>query len=211
MFGGRLWFVTRNAQRVSETDPPSEAAAGAPVGPGRSPLTRAAPLGRAHRSTRGASEADVRRPWPPSSSNPTGKIRWRSGRAHASRHGSSGLRPDGRRTAIDLSARCHVSDHRGLGTIGLRTAQWLVEHEGVRSLVLTGRRGGHDRNGPALETLRRTRRAGLVISADVSVAADVRRLMEALRASRRSAASSTVPGSSTTRSSSIWIGRGSRR
>ena len=69
----------------------------------------------------------------------------------------------------------------GLGMIGLRTARWLVEREGVRSLVLTGRSGAHGAAADVVEHLRHRGARVQVVAADVGQEADVRRLIEGLR------------------------------
>lgn len=182
VFGGRLWFVTRNAQRVSETDPPSEAVQALLWGLGRSLAHESRGLwgglidlpATAGRADVDAVAAELQQ------SDGEDQVAFRTGTRLAPRLERFTLPTANEGPSIFRSDATYVITG-GLGTIGLRTAQWLVEHEGVRSLVLTGRRGGSDRDGPALEMLRRHGARVLVIAADVSVAGDVARVMEALR------------------------------
>jgi surfactin synthase thioesterase subunit/NAD(P)-dependent dehydrogenase (short-subunit alcohol dehydrogenase family) len=182
IFGGRLWFVTRNAQRISETDPPSEAVQALLWGLGRSLAHESRGLwggliDLAPRATRTEVEAVA------------AELLWADGEDQVAFRAGTRLAPRLTRFTLQTAER-GPSIFRpdatylitgGLGTIGLRTAEWLVEHEGVRALLLTGRRGERDQIRPALETLRRHGARVLVIPADVSIAADVRRLMEVLR------------------------------
>jgi acyl transferase domain-containing protein len=69
----------------------------------------------------------------------------------------------------------------GLGMIGLRTARWLVERAGARSLVLVGRSGAHGAAAEAVEHLRHRGARAQVVAADVGEEADVQRLIEGLR------------------------------
>jgi acyl transferase domain-containing protein/surfactin synthase thioesterase subunit/acyl carrier protein len=182
VFGGRLWLVTRNAQRVSETDPPSEAVQAQLWGLGRS-LAQESPglWGGLIDLPAGASQGDaeavaaeLRR------ADDEDQVAFRAGTRFVPRLGRF-TRPSANGGLPSFRSDATYLITGGLGTIGLRTAQWLVEHEGVRSLVLTGRRGAADRQGPALEALRRHGARVLVIAADVSLEADVRRVMDALR------------------------------
>lgn len=69
----------------------------------------------------------------------------------------------------------------GLGMLGRKIAQWLVERQGVRYVVLTSRRGVQ---GAGQDTIKACEAAGAqvrVIQADVSVESDVRRLMDEVR------------------------------
>jgi thioester reductase-like protein len=70
----------------------------------------------------------------------------------------------------------------GLGALGLKVAQWMVE-QGARQLVLTGRRGA---SSEAQESLRQLEQAGakiLVAKADVSTEGDMIRVLEEIKAS----------------------------
>src|SRR5262249_30187431 len=67
----------------------------------------------------------------------------------------------------------------GLGMLGLAIARWMVERHGVRSLVLASRRAPEGKIDGALEGLRARGAVVDVVSADVGVEVDVRRLVEA--------------------------------
>ena len=70
----------------------------------------------------------------------------------------------------------------GLGMLGLRTAERLVASHGVRSLVLVGRRpAAAGAQVAALAALRAQGARVRVVAADVSREADVRRLLRSLR------------------------------
>ncbi len=62
----------------------------------------------------------------------------------------------------------------GLRGLGLRVAEWLVEH-GARHLALMGRKGADDRAQATIDRLRREGAEILVISGDVGVAEDMKR------------------------------------
>jgi acyl transferase domain-containing protein/surfactin synthase thioesterase subunit/acyl carrier protein len=69
----------------------------------------------------------------------------------------------------------------GLGMMGLRIARWLVERHGVRFLVLVGRRDAQARAQGAVEALRGRGATVDVVRADVSVQADLERLLDGIR------------------------------
>ncbi|MCP3097312.1 type I polyketide synthase [Myxococcus sp. K15C18031901] len=64
----------------------------------------------------------------------------------------------------------------GLGGLGLKLAEWLVE-QGARHLVLLGRKGASAQARPVLEALRTAGAEVHVFQADVSVRADVERVL----------------------------------
>jgi NAD(P)-dependent dehydrogenase (short-subunit alcohol dehydrogenase family) len=69
----------------------------------------------------------------------------------------------------------------GLGMLGLKVAQWLVEQQGVRYLVLTGRRGAQ---GAAQDAVRALEALGAhvhVMQADMTVEAEVQRTMATMQ------------------------------
>lgn len=69
----------------------------------------------------------------------------------------------------------------GLGMLGLKIAHWLVEEQGVRYVVLMGRRGASD---TAQETLASLKALGAhihIIKADISIEADVHRLLKEIQ------------------------------
>lgn len=72
----------------------------------------------------------------------------------------------------------------GLGMLGLRVARWLVEEHGVRFLVLVGRRNVEGRAQDAVAVLRGRGATVDLMQADVSVEADVERLLDEIRAHR---------------------------
>ena len=70
----------------------------------------------------------------------------------------------------------------GLGMLGLKIAQWLVERQGVRYVVLTSRRRAQ--GAAAQEVIAACESVGAqvrIIQADVAVEAEVQRLMEEVR------------------------------
>jgi|RhiMetdeSRZDD1v2_1073273.scaffolds.fasta_scaffold11376_4 acyl transferase domain-containing protein/surfactin synthase thioesterase subunit/acyl carrier protein len=69
----------------------------------------------------------------------------------------------------------------GLGALGSKIAQWLVTQQGIRYVVLTGRRGAA---GGAQDTVQALTALGAqvhVIKADIAVEADVQRVMEEIQ------------------------------
>ena len=69
----------------------------------------------------------------------------------------------------------------GLGMLGLHLARWLVETQGVRSLVLTSRRSPDSRAHEVIDHLESLGARVRVVRADVSVERDVRTLFASLR------------------------------
>nr|VFK64743.1 MAG: Acyl transferase domain-containing protein [Candidatus Kentron sp. UNK]VFK71219.1 MAG: Acyl transferase domain-containing protein [Candidatus Kentron sp. UNK] len=65
----------------------------------------------------------------------------------------------------------------GLGALGLEVARWMVD-EGVRHLILTGRREPSDEARKVIEQLKETGAQVLVVDADVSDRAQMTRLFE---------------------------------
>lgn len=66
----------------------------------------------------------------------------------------------------------------GLGALGLRMAEWLID-EGARHIVLTGRRVPDAATETVLAGLREKGATVAVVAADIAVAADVERVMAA--------------------------------
>ncbi len=175
----RLWTLTRGAQSVSSAEAPAL---------GQAPLLGLArTFALEHPKQWGASIDLSPGPDAPareaerivaelSESNGEGQVAFRDGVRHVARldrHIETGEPLRYRRDATYLITG-------GLGMIGLRTARWLVETQGVRHLVLTGRDGA---KGEGLEVLAALRRAGAqvrVIKADVSGRTDVVRLLKAI-------------------------------
>ncbi len=69
----------------------------------------------------------------------------------------------------------------GLGALGLRVAQWIVE-QGARQLVLTARRGASSQVQEALSQLEQAGAKVLVVQADVSNEGDMVRVLETIKA-----------------------------
>jgi len=181
-FRGRFHIVTRNAQRVSEADPPSEAVQAMLWGFGRTlaierreiwgglidlPAEDAepAPVEQLLQALRDAGDAD--------------QVALRDGRRFGARLSRLALVEARGASPFRDDATYLVTG--GLGMIGLRTARWLVEREGVRSLVLAGRSGANGAAGEVVEHLRRRSARVQVVAADVAVEEDVERLIEATR------------------------------
>jgi acyl transferase domain-containing protein/thioesterase domain-containing protein/acyl carrier protein len=184
LWAGRLWFVTRNAQHLGSGGAPTEAAQ-APVWG----LARTVAL--EHPSLRGGV---IDLPGAPASPRydadtlvaellePDGEdqVAFRNGERFVPRLARLALERVPRHPVTFQSDATYLITG-GLGTLGLRIARWLVEQEGVRFLVLTGRSGAQ---GPAREAVEALEARGAqvrVIEADVSVDAEVRRLMDAIR------------------------------
>ncbi len=72
----------------------------------------------------------------------------------------------------------------GLGMLGMTVARWLVEQHGVRFLVLVGRREVHGRAQDAVAALRSRGATVDLVQADVSIEADVKRLLDEIRIHR---------------------------
>ena len=70
----------------------------------------------------------------------------------------------------------------GLGALGLKIAQWMVE-QGVRYLVLTGRRGASPQAQETITSIEQTGAKVLVAQADVSDETDMVRVLEDVKAS----------------------------
>jgi len=183
-FAGRLYAITQNAVAVSAADPPTEAVQALLWGLGRTfALERpdlwgalidiAAGEGPAARDI-DTLAADLREP------DGEDQIAYRNGERFGARlvapapASSEGVEPVFRGDATYLITG-------GLGMIGLATARWLVEREGVRSIVLAGRSGPRGARAEAVESLRRLGARIQVVTADIGVPADVQRLMEAMR------------------------------
>jgi surfactin synthase thioesterase subunit len=107
------------------------------------------------------------------------QVALRDGRRHVARLVGLDRLPSGGGATFRADATYLVTG--GLGMLGLGTARWLVEREGVRSLVLVGRRPPGPAARRALERLRARGVRLRVLRADVAVEADVRRVFAALR------------------------------
>jgi thioester reductase-like protein len=70
----------------------------------------------------------------------------------------------------------------GLGALGLKVAQWMVER-GAKQLVLTGRRGASSETQETISQLKQTGAKVLVAQADVSDEGDVVRMLEGIEVS----------------------------
>jgi len=70
----------------------------------------------------------------------------------------------------------------GLGALGLKVAQWMVER-GAKQLVLTGRRGASSETHETISQLKQTGAKVLVAQADVSDEGDVVRMLEGIEVS----------------------------
>lgn len=180
-FAGRVWFVTRNAQRVGESDPPTEAVPALLWGLGRSLALESPALwgglvdlpGRPARLDVDALVAELLE------GDGEDQVAFRAGTRFVPRLVRLALASGNGGPAVFRPDATYLITG-GLGTIGLRTARWLVERQGVRSLVLTGRRGARDADQRALAALRDQGARVDVVAADVAVETDVRRLMRRL-------------------------------
>jgi acyl carrier protein len=70
----------------------------------------------------------------------------------------------------------------GLGVLGLRVAQWMIE-QGAQHLVLTGRRGASSQVQDILTQMEQTGAQIIVARADVSQAADIAKVLTDIKAS----------------------------
>ncbi len=175
----RLWTLTRGAQSVSSAEAPSL---------GQAPLLGLARTFALEHPKQWGASIDLS-PGPDSpareaetivselfESNGEGQVAFRDGARHVARLGRR--IETGEPVRYRPDATYLITG--GLGMIGLRSARWLVETQGVRHLVLTGRHGA---KGEALEVLAALRRAGArvrVLKADVSRRTDVVRLLKAI-------------------------------
>ena len=179
-FAPRLWFVTRNAQPTASSSVPPEPAHASLWGLGRTVALEypsmwggVIDLPPTHvLSPREDAEALVSELF---RGDGEGEVCLRNGTRFVAR-----LRRHQRK-----AARASVRFRRdstylitgGLGMLGLRVAQWLVERHDVRSLVLVSRHAAEGRARNAVESLRTRGVDVRVVTADVSVEADVRRLL----------------------------------
>ncbi len=88
--------------------------------------------------------------------------------------------PESRKVTLQSDATYLITG--GLGALGLKVAEWMVE-QGAKQLVLTGRRGA---SGKAQETISQLKQAGakvLVAQADVCDEGDVVRMLEGIEVS----------------------------
>ena len=70
----------------------------------------------------------------------------------------------------------------GLGALGLHTAQWLVE-KGAKNIVLTGRRPPTEKVSESIKQLEETGCQVRVLLGDVSVEADIGKILEQIQSS----------------------------
>ena len=175
---GRLWLVTRNAQTVLDDDAPAEPLQALLWGFGRTLALESPGLwgGLVDLSTDGPADpldAVALQLIEPDGEDQVafrGGVRLVPRLARLPHANGDGARPIFRPDATYLITG-------GLGAIGLRTARWLVEREGVRSLVLAGRRAVGDAAHTEVQALRARGARVDVVTADVGVEADVRRLL----------------------------------
>ena len=181
----RLWLVTRNVHSLGTRDVPSAAVQALVWGLGRTAalempsrwggLVDLPPARlRAARNDALAVAAEVLEP------DGEDQIVLRGDRRFAARLVRADLRQS-RKGRPRFRANATYLITGGLGMLGLSMARWLVESQGVRSLVLVGRRGARGKARAEIARLRARGARIRVIRADVSVEADVRRLFTALR------------------------------
>jgi acyl transferase domain-containing protein/acyl carrier protein len=179
----RLHVVTRNAQRVASSEPPTEALQAILWGFGRTLALEqrevwgglvdlpAAEIGAREIE---ALAAALRQ------SDGEDQIAFRDGQRYGARLARFAPEPP-RDAALVYRDDATYLITGGLGMIGQQTARWLVERAGVRSLVLVGRGGAHEAAAQAVEHLRHRGARVQVVAADVGEEADVRRLIDGLR------------------------------
>jgi acyl transferase domain-containing protein/surfactin synthase thioesterase subunit/acyl carrier protein len=183
-FAGRLHLLTRNAQRVAPDDPPTEALQGMLWGFGRTLALERRDIwgglidlpadGTAARAVIEHLVAALREP------DAEDQIAFRTGRRFGARLVPFAPAADHDAVPVFRDDATYLITG-GLGMIGLRTARWLIEREGVRSLVLAGRGGAQ---GAAVEVVEQLRHRGArvqVVTADVGRETDVRRLIDGMR------------------------------
>jgi acyl transferase domain-containing protein/surfactin synthase thioesterase subunit len=183
VFAPRLWFITRNAQRVASPSAPAEPAHAPLWGLGRTiALEHPAVWGgvidlpAAPVSPRDDAEALASELF---RGDGEGEVCLRNGtrfvaRLHRQREAVRTAPVRFRRDSTYLITG-------GLGMLGLRAAQWLVDRHDVQSLVLVGR---HEAEGRSRDVVEDWRTRGVdvrVITADVGVEADVQRLLGEVR------------------------------
>ncbi|HSD41781.1 MAG TPA: SDR family NAD(P)-dependent oxidoreductase [Burkholderiales bacterium] len=183
-FAGRLHFVTRNAQRVEPADPPTEALQGMLWGFGRTLALERRDIwgglidlpadGAAGRHEIDDLARALREP------GDEDQIAFRAGRRFGARlvPFAPGPAPGGGATVFRDDATYLITG--GLGMIGLRTARWLVEREGVRSLVLAGRSGAQGAAAEVVEQLRHRGARVQAVAADIGREADMGRLIDGM-------------------------------
>ncbi|WP_133513131.1 type I polyketide synthase [Candidatus Thiosymbion oneisti] len=173
----KLWLVTRNAIRVEEGSD-SLAIAQTPLwGLGRT-------IALEHPDVWGAmidspEVADIFAEITFGEGEKEGQIAYRNGQRYVSRLAKSTL------SISDESASLHAENSYlitgGLGGLGLEVARWMVD-QGVRHLVLAGRRGPSDAAREILRQLEETGTKILIANADVSDRARMIRLFEQIDA-----------------------------
>jgi acyl transferase domain-containing protein/thioesterase domain-containing protein len=183
-FAGRLHLVTRNAQPVAAPDPPAEPLQAMLWGFGRTLALERRDLwgGLIDLPADGATarqEVDnlahaLREP------DDEDQIASRAGRRFGARLVRFAPEASAKGAPVFRDDATYLITG-GLGMIGLRTARWLVEREGVRSLVLTGRGGAHGAAAEVVEQLRHRGARVQVVAADVGQEADVLRLIDGMR------------------------------
>jgi acyl transferase domain-containing protein/surfactin synthase thioesterase subunit/acyl carrier protein len=185
MFEPRVWFATRNAQAAGPSvTAPIEAMQAALWGFGRTValehpalwggLIDLAASAASPRDDAGMIAGELL------GSDREDQVAFRDGRRLVARLGR--VAPGHRRTpsrVVRDDATYLVTG--GTGSLGLRVARWLVEEQGARSVVLVGRRGadGHARGVVGALTARGA--TVDVVKADVSVGADVKRVIDEIR------------------------------
>jgi acyl transferase domain-containing protein/surfactin synthase thioesterase subunit len=183
-FSGRLHLVTRNAQHVVTRDPPSEALQAMLWGFGRSfalehrelwgGLIDLPAMGKETDADAELLASALREP------DDEDQIAIRDGRRLGARLTRiAPPQPDTEATIFRPDATYLIAG--GLGMIGLKTARWLVESKGVRSLVLSGRSGARGAAAEIVESLRRRGARVQVVAADVGIAAEAEDLVAGLR------------------------------
>jgi NAD(P)-dependent dehydrogenase (short-subunit alcohol dehydrogenase family)/acyl carrier protein len=105
------------------------------------------------------------------------QVRWRSGVRQVARLAAS---VDGPASGVSVSAEGTYLITGGLGALGLEVARWLVS-QGVRHLVLLGRKSPSSQARAAVDALERTGAGVTIMQADVAQAADLQLVFDSLR------------------------------
>src|SRR5262249_24494196 len=179
----RLWIVTRNAQGPFDGGPPLEAAQAPLWGLGRtlaleSPrvwggLIDLSPLGSSDANQE--AEALINELLQTENED---QVAVRNGKRLVPRFSRMEKNQTslGRNVGFRNDATYLITG--GLGMLGLKIAQWLVEQQGVRYLVLTGRKPAQDSAQKVVEEMERLGATIRVIQGDISVEEDVRRILQ---------------------------------
>lgn len=182
---GRLWFVTRNAQRPRPAGAPVSVAQALLWGLGRTVELEAPALWGGLvdlPEPRSGTTAEHARTLAAEVLEPDGEnqVALREGTRYVAR--LSRLPEESTRSGISRFRReATYLITGGLGLLGLRIARWLVESEGARSLVLVSRRRPSEAARDAVDELKARGARVRVIRADVAVEADIRRVLAACR------------------------------